>query len=231
MTFITFLYYYQLATKGGVVGDEVSHDRILVIDDPISSLDSNILFVVSTLIKKTLDDVRKGIGNIKQVIILTHNVYFHKEVSFIDRSDKNKRNDTYFWILRKNDKISEFYPYEINPIKSSYELLWQELKDKEKSSNITLQNTMRRIIENYFKLLGNFSDDELIEKFEQYEEQIICRSLISWINDGSHSVTDDLFIETQDNIIDKYLEVFKNIFTFTNHTGHYEMMMNKKNKS
>jgi len=229
ITFITFLYYYHLAKDGSLNEDEVSNDRVLIIDDPISSLDSNILFVVSTLIKKILDDVRKDIGNIKQVIILTHNVYFHKEVSFIDRSDKNKRNDTYFWILRKNNKVSAFYPYETNPIKSSYELLWQELKDKEKSSNITLQNTMRRIIENYFKLLGNFSDDELINKFEQYEEQIICRSLISWINDGSHSVSDDLFIETQDNIIDKYLEIFKNIFIFTNHQGHYEMMMNKEN--
>lgn len=225
ITFITFLYYYHLAKDGSLNEDEVSNDRVLIIDDPISSLDSNILFVVSTLIKKILDDIRKDIGNIKQVILLTHNVYFHKEVSFIDRSDKNKRNDTYFWILRKNNKVSKFYPYEINPIKSSYELLWQELKDKEKSSNITLQNTMRRIIENYFKLLGNFSDDELIKKFVNYEEQVICHSLISWINDGSHGVSDDLFIEAQDNTIDKYLEVFKNIFVFTNHEGHYNMMM------
>jgi wobble nucleotide-excising tRNase len=185
--------------------------------------------VVSTLIKKIIDDVKKGIGNIKQVIILTHNVYFHKEVSFINGRDTGIRSDTHFWILRKNNKISEFYPHETNPIKTSYELLWQELKDKEKSSNITLQNTMRRIIENYFKILGNFSDEKLIEKFEHYEEQVICSSLISWINDGSHSVSDDLFIEAQDDIIDKYIDVFKNIFIFTNHEGHYKMMMGIKN--
>lgn len=224
ITFITFLYYYQL-TKGAVKEDEVSNNRVLVIDDPISSLDSNVLFVVSTLIKKIIDDVKKRIGNIKQVIILTHNVYFHKEVSFINGRDTGIRSDTHFWILRKNNKISEFYPHETNPIKTSYELLWQELKDKEKSSNITLQNTMRRIIENYFKILGNFSDEKLIEKFVHYEEQVICSSLISWINDGSHSVSDDLFIEAQDDIIDKYIDVFKNIFIFTNHEGHYKMMM------
>ncbi|MDD3009647.1 MAG: AAA family ATPase [Arcobacter sp.] len=224
ITFITFLYYYQL-TKGAVKEDEVSKDRILIIDDPISSLDSNILFVVSTLLKKIINDVRDGIGNIKQVIILTHNVYFHKEVSFIDGRDTGKRNDTHFWILRKNNKVSKFYPYDTNPIKTSYELLWQELKDKEKSSNITLQNTMRRIIENYFKILGNFSDDKLIDNFEEYEEQVICRSLISWINDGSHSVSDDLYVESQDDIIDKYIDVFEKIFKFTNHEGHYKMMM------
>lgn len=224
ITFITFLYYYQL-TKGSIKEDDVSKDRILIIDDPISSLDSNILFVVSTLLKKIINDLRNGIGNIKQVIILTHNVYFHKEVSFIDGRDTGRRNDTYFWILRKNNKVSKFYPYDTNPIKTSYELLWQELKDKEKSSNITLQNTMRRIIENYFKILGNFSDDKLIDKFVEYEEKVICRSLISWINDGSHSVSDDLYVESQDDVIDKYIEVFEKIFKFTNHEGHFKMMM------
>jgi len=224
ITFITFLYYLQLS-KGGIAEDEVNNERILVIDDPISSLDSNVLFVVSTLLKKTINDVRNGIGNIKQVIILTHNVYFHKEVSFIDGRDTGRRNDTYFWILRKNNKVSKFYPYDTNPIKTSYELLWQELKDKEKSSNITLQNTMRRIIENYFKILGNFSDDKLIDKFVEYEEKVICRSLISWINDGSHSVSDDLYVESQDDVIDKYIEVFEKIFKFTNHEGHFKMMM------
>ena len=50
-----------------------------------------------------------------------------------------------------------------NPIKSSYELLWQELKNENAKSNITFQNIMRRIIENYFKLLGKFGDDDLYQ--------------------------------------------------------------------
>jgi wobble nucleotide-excising tRNase len=225
ITFITFLYYYQLA-KGATNKDEVSNDRILVIDDPISSLDSNILFVVSTLIKNIINDIRENKGNIKQLIILTHNVYFHKEVSFINGRDTNGHKDTHFWILKKNNKISTFFPYEMkNPIQTSYQLLWQELIEKEKSSMITIQNTMRRIIENYFKILGNYKDDSLIQKFTTNEEQIICKSLISWINDGSHSITDDLYVEVQDESIDKYLEVFKNVFVFTDHEGHYNMMM------
>ncbi|MEA2029605.1 MAG: AAA family ATPase, partial [Campylobacterota bacterium] len=208
ITFITFLYYYHLA-KGSTNHEEISNDRILVIDDPISSLDSNVLFVVSTLLKGIIEDIRGDKGNIKQLIILTHNVYFHKEVAFTNGRD-NGRNDTYFWILRKNNKVSTFNSYEKqNPIQTSYQLLWRELKDKEKSSMITIQNTMRRIIENYFKILGNYSDDNLIEKFDTYEEQTICRSLISWINDGSHSVADDLYIENQDDSIEKYLNVFQ----------------------
>ncbi len=84
---------------------------------------------------------------------------------------------------------------------------------------------MRRIIENYFKILGNYGDDKLIQNFEKKEEQEICRSLICWINDGSHSISDDLYIEAPQETVDKYLEVFKQIFILTNHAGHYEMMM------
>lgn len=225
ITFITFLYYLQL-TKGGISEDEVNNERVLVIDDPISSLDSNVLFVVATLIKDIIKNIKSEIGNVRQLILLTHNVYFHKEVSFIDGRTKTC-NKTNFWILRKNDKVTGLQSFEMNnPIQSSYELLWQELKSDEVKSTLTIQNIMRRIIENYFKLLGKYGDDDLILKFETKEEQEICRSLISWINDGSHSINDDLYVELQDRTIDVYKKVFKDIFILTKHEGHYNMMMN-----
>lgn len=224
ITFITFLYFLQLS-KGGVSEDTVNDERILVVDDPISSLDSNVLFVVSTLIKEIIKEIKSDSGNIKQLILLTHNVYFHKEVSFIDGRTKccGKTN---YWILRKNESITGIQPFKmLNPIQSSYELLWQELKRKEIKSSITVQNVMRRIIENYFKLLGKYGDDDLIQKFKTKEEQEICKSLISWINDGSHSINDDLYVELQDRTIENYQNVFKDIFKLTNHAGHYNMMM------
>ncbi|PQJ81753.1 AAA family ATPase [Polaribacter glomeratus] len=225
ITFITFLYYLQLA-KGSISEDSVNDERILVVDDPISSLDSNILFVVSTLIKEIIKEIKLGTGNIKQLILLTHNVYFHKEVSFIDGRTK-KCNKTNFWILRKKDKATTLQSFLMeNPIQSSYELLWQELKNESPISSLTIQNIMRRIIENYFRLLGKYGDDYLIQKFATKEEQEICRSLISWINDGSHSINDDLYIELQDRTIETYKKVFKDIFLLTNHEGHYNMMMN-----
>lgn len=224
ITFITFLYYLQL-TKGGLSEDEVNNERVLIIDDPISSLDSNVLFVVSTLIKEIIKNIKADIGNVRQLILLTHNVYFHKEVSFIDGRVKTC-NNTNFWILRKNNKITSLQSFEMdNPIQSSYELLWREVKSDEVKSTLTIQNIMRRIIENYFKLLGKYGDDDLIQKFTNKEEQEICRSLISWINDGSHSINDDLYIELQDRTVEAYKKVFKNIFVLTNHEGHYNMMM------
>jgi len=222
VTFITFLYFLQIS-KGSLEEGKTSEDKILVIDDPISSLDSNILYVVSTLIKSILKDVRQSKGNILQVILLTHNVFFHKEVSFID-GRTTKLNNTNYWILRKKNKISSIQVFgQENPIHSSYELLWKELKQE--NTLVSVQNTMRRIIENYFRILGKYRDDKLIGKFETKEEQDICRALISWINDGSHSVNDDLYIEYQDETIENYKKVFKSIFEKTNHIEHYKMMM------
>lgn len=224
ITFITFLYYLQLG-KGGSSEDDVNIERILVIDDPISSLDSNVLFLVSTLIKEIIKEVRADIGNIRQIILLTHNVYFHKEVSFIDNTSR-KGEKPNFWILRKNHKNSSIHAYlEKNPIQSSYELLWREIKEWEKNSGITIQNTMRRIIENYFSILGNRRDDFLIGQFTSKEEKEICRSLMSWTNEGSHTMPDDIFIESPDGTITKYLKVFKEIFQHTENAGHYNMMM------
>jgi wobble nucleotide-excising tRNase len=227
ITFITFLYFLQLA-KGGISEDNVTEDRILVIDDPISSLDSNVLFVVSSLLKEIRKTMYKNEGNIKQMVIFTHNVYFHKEVSFID-GRTYERGDAHYWILRKNRNCSSIQPFGIkNPIQNSYELLWKELKElknRKFNSSTTIQNTMRRIIENYFKILGKYGDDELILKFTDKEEQEICRALLCWINDGSHCIPDDLFIEEQGDVTENYFDVFKNIFAHTNHLEHYEMMM------
>ena len=168
--------------------------------------------------------IKKDEGNIKQLILLTHNVYFHKEVSFEGLNRKGEKPQ--FWILRKNNKITTIHYYaENNPIQSSYELLWREIKEWQNNSGITIQNTLRRVLENYFSILGNKRDDVLINKFSTQEEKEICRSLLSWVNEGSHTLPDDLFIEAPDGTITKYLDVFKNIFNLTDNIGHYNMMM------
>ncbi len=224
ITFITFLYFMQLV-RGGATPETANDNRIVVIDDPISSLDSTILFVVSSLIKEEIKAVKQGTGNIKQIIILTHNIYFHKEVSFIDGRTKCN-NDTYYWIVRKNNNESKVQCYtKFNPIRGSYELLWDELKNKDALSVITIQNTMRRIYETYFKILGKYNDDDILDKFDNVQEKEICRSLLCWINDGSHCVPDDWNIIQGDDIMERYYDVFQRVFTVMGHQEHYNMMM------
>lgn len=222
VSLVTFLYFLQLA-KGSTVEGNVSTDRILVIDDPISSLDSNVLYLVSALTKQVIEGVRKGVGQIKQVILLTHNIYFHKEISFIDGRTKSI-GDTIYWILRKFDNVSTIECFnENNPILSSYDLLWREVCKNDTTSIIAIQNVMRRIIENYFKNLGRFNDNDIIDSFED-EEKLVCRSLLHWVNDGSHVIPDDLFVQDSSDSVHTYKEVFKKIFYNMGHGAHYDMM-------
>nr|WP_244749201.1 AAA family ATPase [Helicobacter pylori] len=230
VTFITFLYYYHL-TKGSLKENDISKNKVLVIDDPISSLDSNILFIVSVLVKELMEEAMKEKTNIKQVIILTHNTYFYKEITL--EYDLKRYQEKYsFWIIRKDNNVSKIRDYKENPIKNSYELLWHEVRWAKKDSNISwvsLQNIMRRIIEYYFRILGGFEhNDSLSEYFENIEEKRVCNSFISWFNDGSHGISDDLFVQSQDTSIETYLKVFENIFKKTGHEAHYKMMMGIK---
>ncbi|WQW70502.1 AAA family ATPase [Helicobacter pylori] len=227
VTFITFLYYYHL-TKGSLKESDISKNKVLVIDDPISSLDSNILFMVSVLVKDLMKETMKEKTNIKQIIILTHNTYFYKNITYDLKRYQGKYS---FWIINKDNNISKIKSYKENPIKNSYELLWQEVKQaKENNASwVSLQNVMRRIIEYYFRILGGFEHNHnLSECFENIEEKQVCNSFISWFNDGSHGISDDLFVQSQDISIETYLKVFENIFKITGHEAHYKMMMGIK---
>jgi wobble nucleotide-excising tRNase len=222
-TFITFLYFYHLL-KGSKSENGIMTDRIVVFDDPVSSLDSDILFVVSSLIKALFDNIRTN-GNIKQIFVLTHNVYFHKEITFNHKRGDTALSEETFWIVRKFDSISKIQKYDTNPIKTSYELLWIEVRNPDRSS-LSIQNTLRKILENYFKILGNMNVDRICDHFEG-QEKMICKSLFSWINDGSHFSHDDLYISIDQSTIETYLKIFKEIFYKTNHKAHYCMMMGK----
>lgn len=226
VTFITFLYFTQLI-NGSLNQNNITDNRIVIIDDPISSLDSNILYIVSAIIKGLIKEIKesKVTSSIKQIIVLTHNVYFHKEASFIN-GRSNGCKHTHYWILNKSNNITAITEYkQKNPINSSYELIWKELKNQNNRSLITMQNTMRRIIENYFKILGKFDDKDIISTFEKIEDQQVCLALLYWINDGSHCIPEDLYISSIDDKSETYLRVFKEIFIRSGHEAHYNMMM------
>lgn len=213
----------QLA-KGSISEEGISSKRILVIDDPISSLDSTVLYIVSSMVKALIKNVLNGNSDVVQMFVLTHNVFFHKEASFMDGRAK-KYNDVNYWIINKDNNVSSIRPYgKVNPIKTSYELLWQELK-RDTISQVALQNIMRRIIEYYFGMLGRKSDEEIIKYFDTVEDKMACHSLISWINDGSHSIPDDFYIDSYQDSTERYKRIFRMIFDKTGNIAHYNMMM------
>lgn len=209
-TFITFLYYYHI----------VKNDRdkkILFIDDPISSLDSTVLYIVSSLIKDVIEKMDQY--KIQQAFISTHNTYFFKEITY-------KVSNCSYYILRKDIESGSYVDmYEKNPITNAYESLWTELIVLKDSNSIIIQNIMRRILENYFKFLGGIELTDLINYFDE-DEKIIVSSLIKWTHDGSHHIQEDLYVQQQSDMNEKYFDIFTKIFVKSNNEGHLEMMVN-----
>lgn len=222
-SFVTFLYFYHLL-QGSPNDSGTISPRVAVFDDPVSSLDSDILFIVSSLIHRLMDQIRTKTHPVKQLFIFTHNVHFHREVTFNSErpADAVLREET-FWIVRKpgGQSILELSPR--NPVSSSYEMLWTEIRRKDLSIG-TVQNTMRRILESYFKILGGIDPKSLDHHFEG-PDKIVCKSLFSWINAGSHGFDDNLHFSVDSASVENHLRVFKSIFELSQHGAHYRMMM------
>jgi len=227
-TFIAFLYFYHL-----IQGDDPENEtkpRVIVIDDPVSSLDSKILFVVSTLVRTLfrLDLLKKY--SISQIFIFSHNLYFYKEVSFAPKKVKKYNilggTDFKYWKITKKDGVSQIFGFNENPIRTSYELLWDDIRKHAQGSDVdvSLCNTLRRIIEYYFINFAGLGFDDIIDHFKG-DERLVCRSLVSWLHDGSHHTPDGIDFSMHPELNDKYLDVFENIFKITNHHEHYKRMI------
>lgn len=241
--FIAFLYFHQLCIGTDDLQKNGSKKKIIVIDDPVSSLDSQSLFVITTLIRELIQ--RKGDNpksntkeflnsNVAQVFILTHNFYFYKEVSL-------KRiictNHIHFYIKKVNNKTQISGQHD-RVIKDDYSLLWTTLKEIKSdnqltsASNILISNTMRRILESFVNFigLGNDSWSAILSKEKEEPYYYIKCAFISTINDESHKVSalDSIYYQKIINeqpqlLFVVFLSIFKTIGK-----EHYEMMMDEQ---
>lgn len=246
-TFISFLYFYQLCLGTDDLTSS-SKKKIIVIDDPVSSLDSKIMFVITTLIHQLarykgdsnrLDRQEFLNPNIEQIFIFTHNFYFYKEVSF-DRRPINK--SWYHHIIEKiNSTSSVSYSGHDCRIKNDYSMMWENLKSAkaalgvDKSQNVMLANTMRRVIDTYLDFVGMKNKGTTItwtalESFtEGSPEYIVESAFISFINDDSHGIAalDDVYY---DSIVKQepavIFSAFKALFKDIG-AAHYEYMMDE----
>lgn len=233
-SFISFLYFYNLIF-GSRTRSGLDKDYILVIDDPVTSMDSNTLFIISTLIRELIELCLNDRRHIKQIFIFSHNLYFFKEVTYgyDENSKKIIKNNTEYSVISKINGKSKIKTFgSANPIKTSYELLWNKLRDKDFNDD-SIQNTMRRILEQFLKMIDyggpNNHNTELIKIFDDVDKPIV-KSLLSYINDGSHTIMDDLYVSRDAIANENALRIFKQIFIKLGFKNHYNRMMNENNE-
>lgn len=163
--FIAFLYFYfQIQGSLTTTGD--TKDKIVIIDDPVSSMDTGALFIVAALVRELVSttlnnwmptNASSTREHIKQIFVLTHNAYFFKEASY---NRINEFDTVSYFLIQKHDNHSTVIPCvryrhdmpsieeNYSPVTNAYAALWGEYKEV-KNPTILL-NVMRRILEHYF---------------------------------------------------------------------------------
>ena len=235
--FIAFLYFYWFCKGTDDQDKKKDKKKIIVIDDPISSLDSQALFVVITIIRGLA--TKKGKGqennsvfaneNISQLIVMTHNLFFQKEVCF--KADEFLCKDLHFYSITKHiGKSSVSSPSKKELIKNDYELLWKSLAQVKDDNNlkVIIGNLMRRILQTYLQFTHKEpKESQILDNFSKESNiYLIYRAFMSEINEQSHEIqmmNEFFYHSLNESKIDDLLTVFKEIF---NDIGkeHYEKM-------
>ena len=251
--FIAFLYFYYLV-QGSTSPDADPREKIVVIDDPVSSMDSNSLFIVSTLVRNMIEVCRNNADNrepvaegnyIKQLFILTHNAFFHREVTY---NYVRKYEYVSFYLIRKRNNCSSVKLFRevdpkcptqmrnVNPVKSSYAALWEEYHECQKP--ITLMNVTRKILEYYFLQLCGYDGAELrkailvdgrpsfVDEFgnEDKEQFDLAQSMLAYISPERIGFNDGLHYVEESADPDVCKAIFKKIFEIMKQGQHYKMM-------
>lgn len=248
--FMAFLYFYHR-----VFGRESSNgefkDRIVVIDDPVSSMDSSALFIVSSLIRNLIGICynngkpahRDAPRFIKQLFVLTHNAYFLQEISY-DRIKNHQAVN--FYLIKKNNNTSKInlcwkedelgLKHNYSPVQNSYAALWHEYK--EVKSAIALKRVMRHILEYYFIQVSGFQeqdlhsrifrDETLFNDAKGFRDDSLIHSvnmLLQYIGSNQQGFNDgfDYVDDTED--IDALKSAFVKIFEAVGQDQHYRMMI------
>ncbi len=254
--FIAFLYFYH-QVKGSESADGIQRDKVVVIDDPVSSMDSSSLFIVSALVREMIEICENNaVGGspvasgryIKQIFILTHNAYFHREITYNRVKCFEYVN---FYLISKVDNKSSIRcctrpnpkvmteSENFNPVQNSYAALWEEYKTV--NSPIPLMNVIRRILEYYFLQLCGYEGATLRNVIltehknefitvdengkEDYTRYQMAHAMLSYISANSVGINDGINFVDDCVDVEQTKETFRLIFVWMKQQQHYDMMM------
>lgn len=212
-TVISFLYFMELC-KGQKTATAVPQAKVVVIDDPISSLSHLYVFNIGQLIKKYFinDDLYK------QVFVLTHSLYFFYELT---HTNHNTRAETQqLFRVFKNTNGSSIVPMKYEEIQNDYQSYWSIIKDQA-SPPALIANCMRNIVEYFFNFVQKKDFNNVFQKPALSTDKFT--TFYRYMNRESHSLGQNIFdIKEFDH------EVFKDglrlIFEECGYSEHYHAM-------
>lgn len=217
-TLISFLYFLEVC-NGDMDGkaSKLKSNRVIVIDDPISSLSHNYIYDIASLIYRRVLNPK---DRFKQVFILTHNLFFfHEMLKHLKKADQ-------FSLFRiTKSAFSAVIPMKDTDVQNDYQSFWQTIKDalEGRTSASVIPNMMRNILEYYFTFVHR--QDALQQAlFDLADEDADFRALYRYVNRESHSDAINL-TDFGDINPAHYVERFRQVFVRTGFEEHYDKMM------
>ena len=212
---IAFLYFIERLEE---VKEGSRKKKIIVFDDPMSSNDDKMQYLIIWELQKLYQckDKDKFDVNRDLMVILTHNIHFYLNVQphgyFKDESGRTKYDKNNFYRIDHHEFIKILNEKE--DFKTGYEALWVELKDLyECGHELSMLNTMRRIIETFMKF-NALKQDIFYQDNEQY---------LKLFNVNSHGIDDPSavqYTESKEEMRNLFYQIFKDNH-YEEHFKHY----------
>lgn len=211
---ISFLYFIELC-RGKKEATETGKKKIIVIDDPISSLSHIYVFNVGRLIHNEF--LRSEIY--EQIFLLTHSLYFFYEMTDINKVRRKEQQKLFR--LRKNTTGSEILEMSYEEIQNDYHSYWFVVKD-DKQPAALIANCMRNIIEYFFNFVEKRDLNNVFQKKEMQDNRF--QAFNRYVNRESHSLGQNIFDIKEFNYQD-FKDAFAELFKVTGYENHYKKMI------
>lgn len=210
---ISFLYFCELC-KGKSSAEDTHAQRIVVIDDPISSLSHLFVFSVGQLIRSVFF---KG-ERFCQVFILTHSLYFFYELT--DPNHERRKDNQNLFRITKSASGSSIQEMKYEEIQNDYQSYWSVINDPAQPPAL-IANCMRNIVEYFFNFVRkkDLNNVFLLPELQAVKFQAFCR----YINRESHSLGQNI-IDMKEFNYDTFKEGLRLVFDKTGYPDHFKAM-------
>lgn len=142
---LIYFYYEMMGDASGNLKDTI---QMIVIDDPISSLDDNNKFYITDLMKSILNQ------DSVQIFVMSHSWD-----DFCNLAYGRNKEGTSLYEIKKESGLGNIYPISNGKLLRPYIMLYREVNDfRQKNIDVIsdetalhMPNTMRRVLEEYVK--------------------------------------------------------------------------------
>ena len=211
ISFSHFLVQMKSTEQKGDLGN-----YIIFIDDPISSLDSNHVFQINSLLREVFFDQTPDTNNpeqlmwgvkCKQLFISTHNFEFFNLLKELPK--KHFKKDSRYYISRQGNKATiEKLPKVYNTFSSEYHFLFSEIRSFNRVRNkgassklLTIPNILRRFVEMYTLTKFPSNDDIDVRAVEVFGKEKSKR-ILKLLHHFSHFNSIDRLYKHSESVAD-----------------------------